>query len=168
MPKIIENLPQRLMDEARRQIEQSGFAALTIRSVAKGCGVGVGTVYNYFPSKDDLAAAYLLEDWSTSMVAVCDACGNTDDPRIVVQHLFDNLRSYSRRHQAVFSDAEAAASFARTFSRYHMLLRSQLAIPLVRFGSDAFFAEFIAEALLTWTMSGKEFDEIYSMIGKLF
>ena len=44
MPKIIENLPQRLTEEARRQIEQSGFSAMTIRSVAKGCGVGVGTV----------------------------------------------------------------------------------------------------------------------------
>ena len=35
MPKIIENLPQRLLEEARRQIETSGFSAMTIRSVAK-------------------------------------------------------------------------------------------------------------------------------------
>ena len=52
MPKIIENLPERLAEEARRQIEESGFSAMTIRSVAAGCGVGVGTVYNYFPSKE--------------------------------------------------------------------------------------------------------------------
>ena len=44
MPKIIENLPERLAEEARRQIEASGFSAMTIRSVAKACGVGVGTV----------------------------------------------------------------------------------------------------------------------------
>ena len=45
MPKIIENLEDRLIQEARRQIAESGYGATTIRSVAKGCGVGVGTVY---------------------------------------------------------------------------------------------------------------------------
>ena len=46
MPKIIENLPERLAEEARGQIEESGYAAMTIRSVAKGCGVGVGICRN--------------------------------------------------------------------------------------------------------------------------
>jgi len=63
MPKIIENLKERLIDEARRQVEEDGYAAMTIRSVAKGCGVGIGTVYNYFPSKDTLVATFMLEDW---------------------------------------------------------------------------------------------------------
>ena len=50
MPKIIENLKARLIAEAKRQIEEAGYGAVTIRSVASSCGVGVGTVYNYFPS----------------------------------------------------------------------------------------------------------------------
>ena len=33
----------------------------TVRSVAAGCGVAVGTVYNYFSSKDMLIAAFMLE-----------------------------------------------------------------------------------------------------------
>ena len=70
MPKIIENLQSRLIEEAKRQIEESGYAALTIRSVAKGCGVGVGTVYNYFSSKDDLIATYMLSDWNQCIAAI--------------------------------------------------------------------------------------------------
>ena len=50
MPKIIENLKDRLLQEAQRQMDQCGFGALTLRGIAKGCGVGVGTVYNYYPS----------------------------------------------------------------------------------------------------------------------
>ena len=63
MPKIIENLPQRLLEEARKQCEELGYSAMTIRSVAKGCGVGVGTVYNYYPSKDALIAEVVRTDW---------------------------------------------------------------------------------------------------------
>ena len=40
MPKIIENLRQRLMDEAFEEIKRDGYAAMTIRSVAKAVGVG--------------------------------------------------------------------------------------------------------------------------------
>ena len=67
MPKIIENLRQRLIEEARRQVNECGYAAMTIRSVAAGCGVGIGTVYNYFTSKDTLVASFMLEDWQKSI-----------------------------------------------------------------------------------------------------
>ena len=168
MPKIIENLESRLMAETKKQIETIGYAATTIRSVAAGCGVGVGTVYNYFSSKDDLAAAYLLEDWKNCISAIHAVSEEAEHPMPVVQCIFDQLRSFSRRHQAVFRDKEAAASFTGSFSRYHGILCSQLTVPLERFFEDRFAAEFIAEAMLTWTMAGKEFETIYSMIGKLF
>ncbi len=48
MPKIIENLRERLLAEAKRQVMESGYANTTVRSIAKACGVGTGTVYNYF------------------------------------------------------------------------------------------------------------------------
>ena len=61
MPKIIQNLENRLIAEAKLQVQTLGYGAVTIRSIAKSCGVGVGTVYNYFPSKEALVATYLLE-----------------------------------------------------------------------------------------------------------
>lgn len=168
MPKIIENLESKLIKEAQKQLEQTGYGSITIRSIAKACGVGVGTVYNYFPSKDDLLATYLLSDWKDCIAAIDNTSQHSDLPAPVVRCIFDQLLAFARRHQAIFRDEAAAANFAGSFSRYHGLLRSQLAAPLRKFCSSDFTSEFIAESLLTWSLSGKSFDEICGMIDKLF
>ena len=167
MPKIIENLRERLLEEAMRQIAESGYGAMTVRSVAAACGVGVGTVYNYFPSKDALAAAFMLRDWSLCIAAIEDAACS-DFPEPVLRCIHSQLRMFSADHQALFRDEAAAATFAGSFSRYHALLRSQLAAPIRKFCADDFAAEFIAEALLTWTMAGKDFEEIWHIVHRLF
>ena len=168
MPKIIENLETRLIGEARKQIQESGYGAVTIRSVAKACGVGVGTVYNYFSSKEELVATHLLEDWKDCITAIRAVSAYSDAPRPVLLCIYDQLRDFACRHEAIFRDETAAAVFAGSFSRYHALLRSQLAEPLRKFCSGDFAAQFVSEAVLTWTMAGKPFDEIYSMMEKLF
>ena len=63
MPKIIENLREELLAEAKKQIAERGYKNTTIRSVAAECGIAVGTVYNYFKSKDMLIASFILVDW---------------------------------------------------------------------------------------------------------
>lgn len=167
MPKIIENLESRLLSEAKRQVTEYGYSAMTIRSVAKECGVGVGTVYNYFPSKDALLATYMLEDWNKCVATINAVSTYSDQPAPLVRCICDQIRSFADLHTAVFQDEAAAAGFAGSHSKYHALLRSQLAQPLRKFCQSDFSAEFIAEALLTWTVAGKTFDEVYGMIEKL-
>ena len=168
MPKIIENLESRLIAEAKHQISQEGYASMTIRSVAKGCGVGVGTVYNYFTSKDELTAAFMLEDWKKCMTVIEAVSTYSDSSKNLARCMYDQLLAYSQLHQTIFRDEAALASFAGSFSKYHAVLRTQLAAPLRKFCPSDFAADFIAESLLTWTMDGKEFEEIYGMIEKLF
>ena len=168
MPKIIKNLESKLIEEAKKQIEKEGYGAVTIRSIATACGVGVGTVYNYFSSKEELLATYMLADWNTCIAAIQAVSRYSDSPAPVVRCIYDQLVAYASRHQAVFRDEAAFSTFAASFGRYHTMLRGQLAEPLRKFCSCDFASDFIAESLLTWTMAGKTFDEIYGMIGKLF
>lgn len=168
MPKIIENPEEKLIRETMRQIRELGYAATTIRSVAKSCGVGVGTVYNYFPSKEAIIATFMLEDWRSCTAAIEAVSTYTEDPKPVVLCIYDQLSLFAKRHEAIFRDEAAAAGFTGSFSKYHGLLRSQLATPLRKFCDSDFAAEYIAESLLTWTAAGKNFDEIYGMIRKLF
>ena len=168
MPKIIENLKDRLIAEAEKQIEESGYGAVTIRSVAKACGVGVGTVYNYFPSKEALIATHLLVDWKECVDTITRTAKTATDPKPVLQCVYQQLVSFADRHQAIFRDEAAVADFSGSFSQYHDRLRSQLASPLRKFCDSDFTAQFIAESLLTWSMAGKSFDEIYEILKKLF
>ena len=167
MPKIIENLRENLIQEARRQVEASGYAALTIRSVASACGVGVGTVYNYFSSKDALVAAFMLADWQKCMDTIHAVGGDAATAEPVLRCIYQQIQIFIERHRALFSDEAAAASFSGSHSPYHSLLRRQLAQPVEEFCSDPFTAEFISEALLTWTVAGRDFEEIYALIKKI-
>lgn len=168
MPKIIDNLPQRLVAEARRQVKEGGYSSLTIRSVAAACGVGIGTVYNYFPSKDELLAQCMLEDWQQCVDNISAVSERSDHPEAVLRCIYEQLHRYETEHASVFRDNGAAAAFAGSFTRYHQLLRVQLAEPLKKFCKEPFTAEFIAEAMLTWTMAGTDFPRIYSILQKLF
>ncbi len=45
------------MEHAARLVRERGVAGLHVRDVARAAGVAAGTVYNYFPARDDLLLA---------------------------------------------------------------------------------------------------------------
>ena len=162
MPKIIENIRRQLLDTAREQINRHGYENTTIRSVAGECGVGVGTVYNYYPSKD------MLNDWRNCIGAIQAAGDTAQSPELVARCIYEQIRAFSDRHSAVIRDDAASTGFSSVYNRYHALLRSHLAVPLRKFCPDDFTAEFIAESLVSWPKTEHNFEEIYSLIQKLF
>lgn len=48
-----------LLEAATAIVERQGVAALSIRGLARESGTGTGTVYNYFPSKEELTVAVI-------------------------------------------------------------------------------------------------------------
>ena len=168
MPKIIENLRDQLLQEARRQISEQGYTGTTIRSVAGACGVGVGTVYNYFPSKEMLVAAFMMEDWQKQLDAM--AALPKDQPDALLRGVYEALCSYAEGHRDLFSDEGAAKAISLGFAPRHRMLREQLTgfiLPVCQGDNAAFTAAFLAESLISWTMEGTPFDTLYPVIHKL-
>lgn len=172
MPKIIQNVRNQLLTEAKRQIAAFGYDKTTIRSVASACGVGVGTVYNYFPSKDALIASFLLVDWQTALANMRERVSN--DLRISLFAVYDELKTFMALHAVLFTDKDASKSYSVAFPERHALLRSQIAEIIQPtcarsiLNDKPFLAEFVAESLLVWTLAKKDFDEIYQIIELLF
>lgn len=130
MPKIIENIREKLLTEAKRQVTELGYSAMTIRSVATACGVGTGTVYNYFPSKDMLVASFMLEDWMLCMQAIEQGTAEAENTKAALYCMYQELLAYKEKHKNLFADDNAEASYVASSAQRHHLLREQLAKPL--------------------------------------
>ena len=177
MPKIIENIREKLLEEAQKQVMKNGYSSMTIRSVAKACGVSVGTVYNYFSSKDMLVAGFMLEDWTRCLQNIRTEC-ESDAVSLegILVCICTELVDFTDKYTALFRDKNACVSYAADIQVRHRFLRSQIAEPILQvikkkevlFGnsntSSDFLADFLAENVLTWTVEGRCVEEIVGIL----
>lgn len=54
MQVLKEDIRGRILAVARQQFEQKGYSKTSMREIAESADVGVGNIYNYFASKDEL------------------------------------------------------------------------------------------------------------------
>lgn len=127
MPKLIENLRGKILANAKTELLAKGYDSLTIRSVAKSCGIAVGTMYNYFPSKEMLAAEVMLTDWLAALSGMQRACAGALRVSDALTALYEGVNGFS----GVYSNVWAGYSFSNTekteFHDRHRLLVRQLA-----------------------------------------
>ena len=78
MPKLIPELRKQFLEAARNQVlvQDRDF---TVRQIASDCGVSVGTLYNYFPSKEALIGAVMMEDWMLCRERMAQASEGKED-----------------------------------------------------------------------------------------
>jgi AcrR family transcriptional regulator len=165
MPKIINKIREKLMREAKRQVLENGYTALTIRSVAKACDVGVGTVYNYFTSKEMLVASFMLEDWQKCYAKIVETSKNTKEIKDVLYVTYEQLHVFSKKYEKLFKDEKAETTYVSIGSIRHKTLRDQIASILLPFvKKDVFKANFIAENILIWTFSEYSFEHVMDVL----
>ena len=171
MPKIIDNLKEQIQKEALRQILSEGYSKTTIRSVAKGCNIAVGTMYNYFSSKDELISSFMLDDWRLCVKKMTTI--DTDDVENYLRQLQGALNEFVRKYENLFLDQDAQRVFASVLVQRQVQFRKRLAeivvivLENVDYEDKEFLSEHIAESIIRWTMADIPFDKQYSIIKKL-
>jgi AcrR family transcriptional regulator len=63
------NLQEAIKNTAWKQIAESGAASISLRGIARELGITAPAIYNYYPSRDDLVTA-LIVDAFTSLAEV--------------------------------------------------------------------------------------------------
>jgi len=66
------NLQEAIKDTAWKQIAESGAASLSLRAIARELDITAPAIYNYYPSRDDLVTA-LIVDAFTSLAEAQEA-----------------------------------------------------------------------------------------------
>lgn len=90
MPKILNNVKEDICRVSRSMLSEEGYENLSIRNIAKNCGIGMGTIYNYFKSKDDIIFDIIMEDWTT-ILGRMDRSIKSDMPMIDKLESLHNL-----------------------------------------------------------------------------
>ena len=141
MPKIINNLEENILSAARRLVAEQGYAAVTMRAIAKECGIAVGTFYNYYPSKDAMLAACLLHDRQTALASAGERTAAAQSAEEAVGAVFDAVRACQEQNRSIVSDEAPDA---------------------------AFLAEFAAESILSWSGTDISFPQLWTLLKRLF
>lgn len=63
--KQIQNLQQAIKAAAWNQIAEEGAAALSLRAIARQLNITAPAIYNYFPSRDDLVTALIVDAFTS-------------------------------------------------------------------------------------------------------
>ena len=72
--RVRAELTREITDVARRHLASGGTAALSLRAVARELGMASSAVYRYFPSRDDLLTALIVDAYD----ALGDAAERAD------------------------------------------------------------------------------------------
>lgn len=100
MTRIDDTMPemrQRALDAAAKLFRDKGYAATTVREVARRCGIRAASLYYHFPSKDDILAEVL--DYGVRHVA--------DAVRAAVAALPASASAYDKVRAAILAHLES-------------------------------------------------------------
>jgi AcrR family transcriptional regulator len=96
---------ERIVQAARDLVHEPG--ELKLNAVAKACGIGQGTLYRHFPTREDL----LVEVYRREVEDLVDTAPQllaTHEPLDALAAWFDRVAAYARVKRDVFAAGEAA------------------------------------------------------------
>lgn len=76
-----QDLQEAIRMTAWKQIGETGAAALSLRAIARELGITAPAIYNYFPSRDELISALVMEAFGSfgdALETARDACAPDD------------------------------------------------------------------------------------------
>lgn len=157
-----------ILDAAKNIAFKEGLSKINIRTTAAACGISVGSVYNYFPSKSDLVIAVIEDFWrSIFKDKICIETSHETFEEFfdfVFQELKENLKEFQGgllRQIVSLSDMEKKKG-KKVEDEYWLHLKNKMLIILEK-------DKLIRSSLWTKTFTREEFISFafYNMISML-
>jgi TetR/AcrR family fatty acid metabolism transcriptional regulator len=88
-----------ILDAALRTFVKRGYPKTKVAEIASEAGVAEGTLYNYFPSKEDLLLALFDEKWNAIIHEVKSKINRLDDPNKKLKAIFSSVVRMFRKNR---------------------------------------------------------------------
>ena len=114
MPRVrsddYETKSQAIMDCAAALFAKEGYPSAKMQDIAKACGATKSMLYHYYPTKDDLLHAMLLEHLERVLAGIDEALATTGTPkerlRAMVEVYTQKSAQSRRRHIIAMQDVK--------------------------------------------------------------
>ncbi|MBD9541481.1 TetR/AcrR family transcriptional regulator [Ensifer sp. ENS04] len=94
-PPVYENAKEKILAQAAKHFAQSGYENSSINDLAKSLKVSKAAIYHYYPTKQEIYDAIIVNTLDSLMEAVKDEVEKTPEPRY-------RLRSFMVAHARFF------------------------------------------------------------------
>ncbi|MCR5408979.1 MAG: TetR/AcrR family transcriptional regulator; helix-turn-helix transcriptional regulator [Bacteroidales bacterium] len=161
------------MEEARTELAEQGYDNLTIRQIAARCNIAVGTVYNYFKSKDVILGALLGEDWHSVLSDMDASIPKSKSLHEGLCMVASGLEGFCDRYRRLWSEYRRTDSSQYYSQNGHQMLLHAM-VPrvediLARNGRpmEAGLSELICETMISLASHGKHYAERANIIERM-
>jgi AcrR family transcriptional regulator len=173
MPKIIPDLKSSLIQATRKSLLESESHDISIRELARECGTAIGTVYNYFPSKEALIAEAMMSDWLECSRSMRKDAKAEDQPMNAIRATAAALWKFTSRYQPMWRQyADEQKSMHSLEIRHNQIIAEisdAVKETLVRFDLlyEKCLPEVIAELVLLASRTENGFDQIAPVMERI-
>jgi len=120
-----------LLVAAERMLGQKGFERTTINDITSEAGLGFGTFYRYFPSKEEIYRELVSEGLSVLIESIDEQCGRAEDHRERLEAIVHEVVRFASERSDLFlllsaSDAGVREAVRRGVGRLSRCLRGWL------------------------------------------
>lgn len=126
MPKIIEDVKNKILRAARERLLRGDLSSFSARGIAEDCGIAVGTIYNYYRDKENLLAAVMAQDWQAEMEKAGEAVAAAPSVEAGILCLYEAMVAFSRVYESVWAAYPTGEGFGSLYRTRHKLLLSQI------------------------------------------
>lgn len=104
MPKAIENIRESILENGKKMLLEGSYADFNIRSLAKKCNIGLGTLYNYYESKEALAHHIFKNDWEKTLQLAEDVRHMQIPLKEKLRQIYSSLENFISQYMSIFHE----------------------------------------------------------------
>jgi AcrR family transcriptional regulator len=87
MPKIIQNIEERILVQAEELFLSQGYPTCDLRQIARKADIAVGTIYHYYKNKEDLYIHVLAFSWKKTIQKLAEIASEDLKPELLLNKM---------------------------------------------------------------------------------